>query len=240
MICPLAIHVPLVPPVTCAPSSCTPSFLEAQDLKLRGFIRRVQKEPYQRLGSAEEKPGCFTSVNNRSGGQTGNLRKVRRPIQFSWDQFILHNWSLKEFTELLSIEQYIYIHIYIYTYTYIYNRISAIFRGVRPWFPVRCPWRQSVELRFFHQAIDHSSDLHPDTLFWHSIIWKYIWLIYFDILSDFFWYSIWHIFWRSIWHLFWHSFWHVLGSMRAQTRHDSLRPTVTTTWQKTNTRRRKD
>ena len=80
MICPLAIHVPLVPPVTCAPSSCTPSFLEAQDLKLRGFIRRVQKEPYQRLGSAEEKPGCFTSVNNRSGGQTGNLRKVRRPI----------------------------------------------------------------------------------------------------------------------------------------------------------------
>ena len=122
---------------------------------------------------------------------------------------------------------------------YIY-RISAIFRGVRPWLPVRCPSRQSVELRFFPQAIDHSSDLHPDTLFWHSIIWKYIWLIYFDILSDFFWYSIWHIFWRSIWHLFWHSFWHVLGSMRAQTRHDSLRPTVTTTWQKTNTRRRKD
>ena len=58
VICPLAIHVPLVPPVTCAPSSCTPSFLEAQDLKLRGFIRRVQKSHISAWGARRRSQGA--------------------------------------------------------------------------------------------------------------------------------------------------------------------------------------
>ena len=75
-----------------------------------------------------------------------------------------------------------------------------------------------------------SSDLHPDTLFWHGfwhityhvdiymayIFWHSIWHVlwnsswhssgilfgtYSDILSG----IIWHLFWYSLWHLFWHS-----------------------------------
>ena len=38
--------------------SCTPSSLEAQDLKLRGFNRRVQKEPLVRVGAQEWSQGA--------------------------------------------------------------------------------------------------------------------------------------------------------------------------------------
>ena len=67
-----------------------------------------------------------------------------------------------------------------------------------------------------------SSDLHPDTLFWHSFwhityhvdIYIYIYGIY--ILTFYLACTLKFFlafFWHSIWHLFWHSFWHHLASI---------------------------